>query len=137
MRSPQLNSVKNSLLQKNAWADQPVLIRGDGEGRFQAVIDVMDLCRELQIKRFSLAFQPVERRERHECAQTTDSKLSQEQPLNGDDLVALILVITMVTSLAHLLTMLVTRWGDRHIALKSLAASILIHGVCFSWTGGF
>lgn len=46
---------------KNAWADQPVLIRGDGEGRFQAVIDVMDLCRELQIKRFSLAFQPVER----------------------------------------------------------------------------
>lgn len=46
---------------KSAWADQPVLIRGDGEGRFQAVIDVMDLCRELQIKRFSLAFQPVER----------------------------------------------------------------------------
>ncbi|MBL8818200.1 MAG: biopolymer transporter ExbD [Planctomyces sp.] len=46
---------------RDAWADQPVLIRGDGEGRFQAVIDVMDLCRELQIRRFSLAFQPVER----------------------------------------------------------------------------
>jgi hypothetical protein len=58
-------------------------------------------------------------------------KLSNSESLNGDDVVALILVVTMVTSTAHLLTMLVTRWGDRHIALKSLAASVLIHGVCF------
>jgi biopolymer transport protein ExbD len=41
-----------------AWADQPVLIRGDGEGRYQSVIDVMNLCHDLKIRKFSLAFQP-------------------------------------------------------------------------------
>ena len=52
-------------------------------------------------------------------------------PLSGDDVIALALLLTMVASLAHLLTMLATRWGDRNIAFKSLLASILIHGVCF------
>ncbi len=57
-------------------------------------------------------------------------KLSNEQPLNGDDIVAGMLLATMIISACHLLTMLATRWGDRHIAVKSLAASMLIHGVC-------
>ncbi|MFO0975632.1 MAG: biopolymer transporter ExbD [Planctomycetaceae bacterium] len=45
---------------KNAYADQAVLIRGDGDGSYQAVIDVMSLCHQAQIKKFSLAFQPLE-----------------------------------------------------------------------------
>ena len=44
---------------KEAYADQAVLIRGDGEGQYQAVIDVMNACYQVQIKRFSLAFQPL------------------------------------------------------------------------------
>ena len=58
------------------------------------------------------------------------SKLFNSQPLNGDDFVALILLITMIASTSHLITMLATRWGDRHIAFKSMIASILIHSVC-------
>ena len=45
---------------KEAYADQAVLIRGDGEGQYQAVIDVMNACHQVQIKKFSLAFQPLE-----------------------------------------------------------------------------
>ena len=45
---------------KAAYADQAVLIRGDGEGTYQAVIDVMNACHQVQIKKFSLAFQPLE-----------------------------------------------------------------------------
>ena len=44
---------------KDAYADQAVLIRGDGEGQYQAVIDVMNACYQVQIKKFSLAFQPL------------------------------------------------------------------------------
>lgn len=58
-------------------------------------------------------------------------KISQGAPLSGDDFIAMALLLTMVASLAHLLTMLATRWGDRNIAFKSLLASLLIHGVCF------
>ena len=58
-------------------------------------------------------------------------KLLHAKALNGDDLIALFLLITMVASSGHLITMLATRWGDRHIAFKSLIASILIHSVCF------
>ncbi len=58
-------------------------------------------------------------------------KLTDGAPLSGDDVIALALLLTMIASLAHLLTMLATRWGDRNIAFKSLLASILIHGVCF------
>ena len=47
---------------KDAYADQAVLIRGDGEGQYQAVIDVMNACHQVQIKKFSLAFQPLETR---------------------------------------------------------------------------
>ena len=45
---------------RKAYAEQAVLIRGDGEGMYQAVVDVMDVCHKAQIHRFSLAFQPVE-----------------------------------------------------------------------------
>ncbi len=57
-------------------------------------------------------------------------KVWHGESLNGDDIVALVLLLAMIASLAHLLTMLITRWGDRHIALKSLAASLLVHTVC-------
>lgn len=43
---------------RKAYAEQAVLIRGDGEGIYQAVIDVMNVCHQAQIHRFSLAFQP-------------------------------------------------------------------------------
>ena len=45
---------------KAAYADQSVLIRGDGEGQYQAIIDVMNACHQIQIRKFSLAFQPLE-----------------------------------------------------------------------------
>ena len=40
------------------YPDQAVLIRGDGEGIYQSVIDVMDTCHRAKIQKFSLAFQP-------------------------------------------------------------------------------
>jgi hypothetical protein len=58
------------------------------------------------------------------------SKLFRGSSLTGDDMIALLLLLTMLASLTHLITMLVTRWGDRNTATKSLAASILVHGVC-------
>lgn len=45
---------------KQAYAEQTVIIRGDGDGSYQAVIDVMSLCHKAQIRRFSLAFQPAD-----------------------------------------------------------------------------
>jgi len=45
---------------KAAYADQAVLIRGDGQGDYQAVVDVMNACHQAKIKKFSLAFQPAE-----------------------------------------------------------------------------
>jgi hypothetical protein len=50
---------------------------------------------------------------------------------SGNDLALLLLFSAMLVSLAHLLTMIVTRWGDRHTAIKSFVASILVHCVCF------
>ena len=44
---------------QEAFNDQVVLIRGDGEGTYQSIIDMMDLCRRLELK-FSLAFQPTD-----------------------------------------------------------------------------
>ena len=57
-------------------------------------------------------------------------KLESGARLSGDDIIALLLVSAMLLSLAHLGTMLATRWGDRHTAAKSLMGSILIHCVC-------
>ncbi len=57
-------------------------------------------------------------------------KIWQGDSLTGDDLIAVGLLLGMVASLSHLFTMLATRWGDRHIAVKSLLASLLVHSVC-------
>ena len=42
------------------FAKQTVLIRGDGESIYQSVIDVMSVCHQAQVHKFSLAFQPVQ-----------------------------------------------------------------------------
>ncbi len=44
---------------KEAFSAQVVLIRGDGAGIYQSIIDIMALCNRLKLK-FSLAFQPKE-----------------------------------------------------------------------------
>lgn len=51
--------------------------------------------------------------------------------LSGDDIIVLMLLLAMAASITHLCTMLITRWGDRYIAFKSLAGSLLVHCVCF------
>ena len=43
---------------RKAYSEQSVLIRGDGAGIYQSVVDVMDICHKAQIRVFSLAFQP-------------------------------------------------------------------------------
>jgi hypothetical protein len=58
------------------------------------------------------------------------TKLNTGAALSGDDVIALLLLLAMVAALAHLATMIITRWGDRNVALKSLLASVLIHMVC-------
>ena len=45
---------------KENFAKQTVLIRGDGESIYQSVIDVMSVCHQAQVHKFSLAFQPVQ-----------------------------------------------------------------------------
>lgn len=42
---------------RERFAEQSVLIRGDGKSGYQSMIDVMNVCHQSQI-RFSLAFQP-------------------------------------------------------------------------------
>ena len=44
---------------RESYADQAVIIRGDAAGSYQSVVDVMSLCHAAQIRRFSLAFQPL------------------------------------------------------------------------------
>ncbi len=58
-------------------------------------------------------------------------KLQNGSPLSPDDVVALLLALTMIASASHLVTMLITRWGDRNTAIKALLGSLLIHSVCF------
>lgn len=58
------------------------------------------------------------------------TKMWEGQELTGDDRVALLLLLAMLASTTHLLTMLATRWGDRNIAVKSLLASLMVHAVC-------
>jgi len=43
---------------RKAYSEQSVLIRGDGAGVYQPIVDVMDICHKAQIRSFSLAFQP-------------------------------------------------------------------------------
>ncbi len=44
------------------YAEQTVLIRGDGDSRYQAVVDVMSLCHQVKIHKFGLPFEPVQDR---------------------------------------------------------------------------
>lgn len=44
---------------RNTFAQQTVLIRGDGESIYQSIIDVMSVCHQAQVHKFSLAFQPI------------------------------------------------------------------------------
>ncbi|MCR9200856.1 MAG: biopolymer transporter ExbD [Planctomycetaceae bacterium] len=41
-----------------AYAEQKVLIRGDGGGIYQSIIDVMDACHQANLNELSLGFQP-------------------------------------------------------------------------------
>ncbi|MCA9059866.1 MAG: biopolymer transporter ExbD, partial [Planctomycetaceae bacterium] len=43
---------------REIYPEQAVLIRGDGEGMYQMIFDVMDICHQAEIRHFSLAFQP-------------------------------------------------------------------------------
>ena len=58
-------------------------------------------------------------------------KIWRGASLTGDDIVVLVLMLAMAASMMHLLTMLITRWGDRNIAIKSMIGSLLVHSVCF------
>jgi len=44
---------------RKTYAQQAVLIRGDGESIYQSIIDVMSVCHQAQVHKFSLAFQPI------------------------------------------------------------------------------
>ena len=58
------------------------------------------------------------------------TKLWEGNELTGDDKIALVLLVTMLASSAHLLTMVATKWGDRNVAIKSFLASVMVHSVC-------
>lgn len=58
------------------------------------------------------------------------SHLWYGERVSGDEIIALVLLGAMLISSAHLMTMLVTRWGDRHLAFKSFLASLMVHAVC-------
>jgi len=40
---------------RQKYEDQAVVIRGEGEGRYQAVVDVIVACHRAKIRNFSLA----------------------------------------------------------------------------------
>ena len=44
---------------REKFARQAVLIRGDGDSVYQSIIDVMSICHQAQVHKFSLAFQPI------------------------------------------------------------------------------
>lgn len=44
---------------REAYNEQTVLIRGDGAGIYQSIIDVMDACHRVQMFKVSLGFQPL------------------------------------------------------------------------------
>ena len=53
--------------------------------------------------------------------------------LTTEDYLRLFLVFGMIVASSHLVTMLITRWGDRNIAFKSLVFSVLVHSA--GWMG--
>jgi biopolymer transport protein ExbD len=40
------------------YSDQAVLIRGDGKGSYQSIMDVLSICQKAKIHKYSLATQP-------------------------------------------------------------------------------
>lgn len=44
---------------RKAYSEQAVIIRGDGSGLYQAIIDVLDVCQQARISKLSLAYQPI------------------------------------------------------------------------------
>jgi biopolymer transport protein ExbD len=52
-------SLENMLLDAHSrFADQAVLIRGDGKGSYQSIMDVLSICQKAKIHKYSLATQP-------------------------------------------------------------------------------
>ncbi|MCA9062572.1 MAG: biopolymer transporter ExbD [Planctomycetaceae bacterium] len=43
---------------REVYPEQVVVIRGDGDATYQRMFDVMDTCRQAEIRHYSLAFQP-------------------------------------------------------------------------------
>jgi biopolymer transport protein ExbD len=43
---------------QSRYADQAVLIRGDGKGSYQSIMDVLSICQAAKIHKYSLATQP-------------------------------------------------------------------------------
>jgi biopolymer transport protein ExbD len=43
---------------KARYSDQAVLIRGDGKGSYQSIMDVLSICQKAKIHKYSLATQP-------------------------------------------------------------------------------
>lgn len=56
-----LSQLQTLLEQAQArYADQAVLVRGDGRGVLQHTVNVFSVCRAAKIENFSLATQPPE-----------------------------------------------------------------------------
>ena len=52
-------SLENMLSDAHSrYADQAVLIRGDGKGSYQSIMDVLSICQKAKIHKYSLATQP-------------------------------------------------------------------------------
>ncbi|MCA9116119.1 MAG: hypothetical protein KDA79_13610, partial [Planctomycetaceae bacterium] len=60
------------------------------------------------------------------------SRLILETGLSGEEILRLLLLFALAFAGLHLLTMLVTRWGDTQATTKSLLFSVLAHCVFFS-----
>ena len=60
----------------------------------------------------------------------TTSKLTGLSPQVVQEGTLIILIVGLVFASIHLITLLITRWGDRHATSKSLVFSILMHLCC-------
>lgn len=53
LSAPQLESLLSEA--HSRFADQAVLIRGDGQGNYQSIMDVLSVCQKANIRNYSLA----------------------------------------------------------------------------------
>ena len=60
IRKPSIPDVLEDMLSaaQARYADQAVLIRGDGKGSYQSIMDVLSICQKAKIHNYSLATQP-------------------------------------------------------------------------------